>query len=141
MKKTVFVAFAVLLILIGIAAAYMVGRGYGVVGQNNGFNGMGMMNGAGIMGAGMMQNMYLHHEAMEELMENGKYSDLAALRNKLGFNMMPFVDNEEKFKAMQTMHESMEGMHEKMGNSSNGFNGMGMMGNFSGNTGFKGCHG
>ena len=139
MKKTVFVAFAALLILAGIAAAYMGGRWNGMARQNNGFDGIGMMNGAGMMGAGIMQGMHLYHEDMEKIMEDGKYSDLVALRQKTGVNMMPWVDNEEEFKAMQTMHESMEDMHEKMMNSSNGFNGKGMMGNFSGKE-FRGCH-
>ena len=77
----------------------------------HGMMGMGNMAGMG----GMMQ----HHEDMEKVMEEGTYSDLVKLREELGFNMMPWVENEEDFELAQKIHEKMGKSHEE--------NGMGMM--------------
>lgn len=56
--------------------------------------------------------METHHEKMEKIIEDGSYNELAALRDKSGFRMMPWVDSEEDFKEMQQMHETMEKFHE-----------------------------
>ncbi|MAG38877.1 hypothetical protein CMO90_02205 [Candidatus Woesearchaeota archaeon] len=56
------------------------------------------------------------HELMEEIMEKGSFEDLQMLREKNGFNMMPFVNDEESFQKMKEHHEEMEGFHEQ-GNS------------------------
>lgn len=80
-------------------------------------NGYNVMKG----GCGMIQGNIQYHEQMERIMEEGTYDDLIALREKTGFNMMPFVDNEESFKQMQEKHEQMEKFREE-----NGFERLGM---------------
>ena len=67
------------------------------------------------------------HSYMEEIIEQGEYSNLEVLREKLGFNIMPMIGNEQDFREMQEMHESMEELHEKYGY---GMMGYGMTGNF-----------
>jgi len=73
-------------------------------------------------------DMMEHHEEMEQVMEKGSFQDLVALREKIGFNIMPWVNDETQFKEMQERHEQMEEMME-----GNGMMGRGMM-----NRGFNG---
>ncbi|MBI1936191.1 hypothetical protein HYS31_07160 [Candidatus Woesearchaeota archaeon] len=110
-------ALAILLVFAGVAAA----QGIWKVKQENlqangiiGMGGMGMMHG-GMTGGSMMQGMMQHHEEMEKVMEEGAYSDLAALREKYGINFMPWVENEEDFQLAKQMHEKMDKYHEKNG--------------------------
>ncbi|MBC8500776.1 MAG: hypothetical protein ISS25_00095 [Nanoarchaeota archaeon] len=65
------------------------------------------------------------HEQMEEIMEEGTYDDLLAMREELGFNMMPWVVDEETFEQAKEHHEAMEEFHERNGYSRYG---LGMMG-------------
>ena len=100
-KKFGFAALllASLLALAGIAFAH--------IGRNSGID--------------VRQNL---HNMMEELMEKGNYDDLAGLREKARFNIIPFVDNEAEFKEMQEMHEAMEEFHGGYGYGMMGSNGM-----------------
>lgn len=71
------------------------------------------------MGQSKLQNQEKQnfHEQMEEIMEEGAYSDLEKFREEIGFNMMPWVKDEETFKQAQEMHKNMEEnghMHGKM---------------------------
>ena len=99
-------AIAALLLVVGAASAFMgIGRGAkGDFGQ--------------------------HHETMEKIMEEGKYSDLVAYREESGLNIMPMAADEQSFKDMQEMHKTMEEFHEKYGSGmGKGMGGMrGMMG-------------
>jgi len=103
MKKGIIVAgiaFAAVLLWLGIASAHGTG---GMLGNGSG-NQMGMNQ----------MNMGAHHEEMEKLMEEGNYAELVKLREANGFNMMPWVENEEDFKLAQQMHEKMDKFHENM---------------------------
>ncbi len=113
-KSLVFVVAAVisLLVIAGIAMAQISLR-WDNKRDANQRSGMGMMHG----------NMMAYHEDMEELMEKGNYNDLVALREKLGFKIMPWVDNEDDFRQAQKIHEKMEKFHEE-----NGLGGCPMMG-------------
>ena len=59
----------------------------------------------------------MHREEMHELMESGTYSDLVDVREKTGFDIKPWIQNQEYFGLMQEMHERMEQWHEENGNS------------------------
>ena len=102
-NSLVFVVIAVisLLILAGIAMAQM-GWKWSNKKDSNQWFGMGMMHG-----------MMAYHEGMEKVMEEGTYNDLVAFREKLGFKIMPWIDNEQEFKEMQELHEKMEKLHEE----------------------------
>lgn len=112
-KKFVFAAIAALslLVIAGIALAQM---GWGAKQASNA-DGMGQM--------GMMHSIM--HDDMGELMEEGQYADLIAMREKLGFNIMPSIGNGQEFKEMQELHARMEKLNEG-GNF--GMNGCPMMG-------------
>ena len=98
-------------ILFGIVGLLLIGSAFAYMGY-------------GGMGRGMMGNrMGVNHEQMEEVMEQGTFSDLQRLRQETGFNIMPWVNDEATFKQMQDMHEKMEKYME----SSNWKSGMGMM--------------
>ena len=103
-SKTWLIAIAVvsILALAGIAAAFM---------------GKGIDRGAA---NGIAAGTY--HDDMYKVMSEGKYSDFVALREKAGFEIMPWVESEEDFKIAQQMHEKMEKFHEE-----NNFQGMGGM--------------
>src|SRR3989338_319993 len=107
------VAVATLFVVAGIASAY----GMGFIGNKTAVMGKSAVTGNGMSGmmGSMMggSSMMNHHEEMESLMEQGTYSDLEALREKYGSNIMPFVRNEQGFKEMQEHHESMEKFHEQ----------------------------
>lgn len=104
-KKLVFAAIAIvsLLVIAGIALAQM------------GWGNRRAENEDGAWQRGMMNGMMAYHDDMEELMEEGEYADLIALREKLGFNIMPSIDNEQEFKEMQELHERMEKLNEGNG--------------------------
>jgi len=122
-KRTIIlaaVAMLSLLIIAGIAAAQSMLRSKANVQNPDGsWQGMGMMHN------NMMKGMMQHHEEMEEIMEEGIYADLVKLREEYGFEIMPWVENEEDFQLAKQMHEKMEKYHEE-----NGFDGTGcpMMG-------------
>ena len=44
-------------------------------------------------------------DQMYQIIENGTYEDLVALREELGFDLMRRVDSQEDFEYMQQMHE------------------------------------
>lgn len=84
------------------------------------------------------------HEQMEEVMENGNYEDLEALRAETGMSMMPFVTDQETFAQMQERHEEMEAYWEEngiapgpkrgmMGSGDHGMMGQGARGGYHGN--------
>ncbi|MBI2546049.1 hypothetical protein HYV81_02610 [Candidatus Woesearchaeota archaeon] len=98
--KTVSVLALSLVLLVGIVAAH------GMYGRSPGFG-----IGSGMDGMGM--GMGYFHEEVEEVLEEGSYQDLVALRQELGANIMPWVDTEEEFKAMQERHKAMEAWYEK----------------------------
>ncbi|MBI2656551.1 hypothetical protein HYX03_02340 [Candidatus Woesearchaeota archaeon] len=116
-KSLVFAVIAMisLLVIAGIAMAQIDWRWSNKQkdSQSFGMGSTGMMHGS----------MMAYHEEMEKLMENGNYNDLVALREKLGFRIMPWVDNEDDFRQAQKIHEKMEKSHEE-----NGFGGCPMMG-------------
>jgi len=64
-------------------------------------------------GFNLREKMGSFHEQMESIMEKGSYEDLQALREEKGFNMMPFISNEDSFQEMKEHHEEMEAFHEK----------------------------
>ena len=61
--------------------------------------------------------MRQHHEEMKDVMEEGSYAGLEGLRARLGFNIMPWVDNDETFEEAKRMHEA---MHSNNGYGMNG---------------------
>ena len=112
-KRSIIVAvsaIAALLLVVGAASAFM------GIGKN------------------AKGNFGQHHETMEKIMEEGKYSDLVAYREESGLNIMPMAADEQSFQDMQEMHKTMEGFHEKYGSGmGKGMGGMqGMMGSKSG---------
>lgn len=104
-KKLAFAAIAILslLVIAGIALAQM------------GWGNRRAENADGTRQNGMMNGMMAHHGDMEELMEEGNYAGLTALREKLGFNIMPSIDNEQEFREMQELHGRMEKLNEGNG--------------------------
>lgn len=73
-------------------------------------------------GAMSTQGSFMMHSQnnMEQLIEEGTYQDLVEYREQTGFTMMPWVDSQEEFEAMQEHHEEMEKWHEEIANQ-NGF--------------------
>ncbi len=82
---------------------------------------------AAFMGRGMPNGVAgeTYHDDMYNIMAEGKYSDLVSLREKVGFEIMLWVDSEEDFKFAQQMHKKMLEYREKNGISA-GRAGMGM---------------
>ena len=101
-------------ILFGILGLLLIGSVFAYMGSGN-RNNMGMMGSKNF-------NMQQHHEQMEELMEEGSFEDLQKLRQE-GFNMMPWVNDEETFKQAQERHEQMEKIMENS-NFGRGMTGM-----------------
>ena len=69
------------------------------------------------------QRMY---EQMDTILERGNLGDLEKFRQKLGYNVMPWVQDEKSFKTAGEMHEFME---EQFDNRSYGRRGFGHMWN------------
>lgn len=108
-RKLVFVAVAIASLLILAGAVLAHGRGSGFEMDSS------------------------HHNEMEDIMEEGTYSDLVELREDYGVNMMPWVNNEETFEEAQERHVTMEEFHKEYGSRMHRSK---MMGGFSGH----GCH-
>lgn len=106
-------ALAALLLAVGAASAFM-GIGRGVKGDFS-----------------------QHHETMEKIMEEGRYSDLVGYREESGLDIMPMATDEQSFRDMQEMHETMEKFHEKYGSGMG--KGMGGMHGMMGANGGMGC--
>src|SRR3989344_5123413 len=100
-KKLLIVIAAALSVL--LVASFAAAQGFWRSKENQQ---TGMMSGG--MMKGMMGGMAKHHEQMGELFETGSYADLIKLREEQGFNMMPWVENEEDFQLAKKMHEKME---------------------------------
>jgi len=79
-KKIIVIAALIALVSIGIVAA-------------SGFRG---------------QSSNAPNKDMENIMETGTYTDLVNYRTTSGYNVMPWVQDEESFKAMQEQHNAME---------------------------------
>jgi len=47
------------------------------------------------------------HQQLVKIMEKGSFSDFNKFRQKTGFNIMPWVDNEKEFSWMQSKHRGM----------------------------------
>lgn len=75
------------------------------------------------------------YEQMSAILENGTYADLQNYRETSGFNVMPWVQDEQDFQLAKVMHEKMQDYNEGDG-VGNGFikNGFGK-GNGFGNGG------
>ena len=52
-----------------------------------------------------------YHEQMEQVLEEGTYDDLVALRLETGGRMMPWVQDAESFAQMQERHKTMEAQY------------------------------
>ena len=61
----------------------------------------------------------VYQPEMQQIIVSGTYAELEAFREKVGFNVMPWVTDEETFKAMQESHKAMFQARQ---------NGYGMMG-------------
>jgi hypothetical protein len=69
---------------------------------------------------------------MEEIMEEGTYSDLEQLRQELGYNVKPWVESQEDFELAQAVHESMEAYHAENGPRYGRMGGYGRMNGYAG---------
>jgi len=61
-----------------------------------------------------------HYQDMQKIMANGTYSDLVEYRQTAGFNVMPWVQNEEDFTLAKQMHSRMS-QNFPNGQASQGF--------------------
>ncbi len=59
--------------------------------------------------------MDAYHDEMLKIMEQGTYADLAAFRQKIGFNIMPYVTDDATFTEAQEHHKIMAEWHKKAG--------------------------
>jgi hypothetical protein len=63
---------------------------------------------------------------MQKIMSTGTYSDLTAYRQKTGYDMMPWVKNENDFNLAQQMHTKMLQWRQANGNTNSQGYGLGM---------------
>ena len=67
------------------------------------------------------------HDNMESILENGTYNDLVKFREKIGFDIMPFVNSQSDFDSQKDRHEEMEA--QGFDGDSNRMNNQGHRGN------------
>lgn len=90
-KKLIAISALVVLLIVGVVAAHGF-REQSTTGANED-----------------MQN------TMEPIIETGTYTDLVNYRTTSGYNVMPWVKDEESFKALQELHNTMDQYAEENG--------------------------
>lgn len=61
------------------------------------------------------KDMGAYKDEIESVLTNGTYTELTELRDDLGFQVLPWVQDEDDFAFAQEMHERMEEHHKEHG--------------------------